>query len=206
MPNRQRGQYARTAGRRREIARAVLRLVEEKGHANVTTAEVARRARTSEATVLYHYPSKDHLLVAALEHAEAANADRGAFDLTELSALVRRATTHQEPVLRLHTVLAGNAATPDHPAGEYFARRHAAAIDEFRRLVERRQRAGEAHPGLDAADVARQIVAVWDGLKAQWLVDPSFDLAETLIRAVRLLTAQNWMDVRRTLLAPETGL
>nr|WP_218617725.1 TetR/AcrR family transcriptional regulator [Cryptosporangium aurantiacum] len=206
MPNRQRGQYARTAGRRREIARAVLRLVEEKGHAQVTTAEVARRARTSEATVLYHFPGKDHLLVAALEYADAASADREVRDLAGLRAFVRRATTHHEPVLRLHTVLAGNAATPDHPAAEYFARRNAAAIDEFRRLVEERQRSGDAHPGLDPADVARQIVAVWDGLTAQWLVDPSFDLAETLIRAIRRLTAQNWMDVRRSLLAPETGL
>ncbi|GAA3392413.1 TetR/AcrR family transcriptional regulator [Cryptosporangium minutisporangium] len=186
----------------------MLRLVEEKGHGNVTTAEVARRARTSEATVLYHYPGKDHLLVAALEYADAASADHRdvVLDLAGLRAFVRVATTHREPLLRLHTVLAGHAATPDHPAAEYFARRHAAAIDEFRRLVEQRQRHGEAHPGLDAVDVARQIVAVWDGLEAQWLVDPSFDLAETLMRAIRRLTAQNWMDVRQTLLAPETGL
>lgn len=45
----------------------MLDVVIEKGHGKVTTAEVAARASTSEATVLYDYPSKDHLLVAALE-------------------------------------------------------------------------------------------------------------------------------------------
>src|SRR5262245_41863829 len=64
---RPRGRYSRTAGRRLEIAQAVLDLVLDVGHARVTTAEVARRAGTSEATVLYHFPTKDHLLIAALD-------------------------------------------------------------------------------------------------------------------------------------------
>lgn len=208
-----RGPYARTAQRRQVIARAVLDIVLEKGHSNVTTAEVAQKAGASEGTVLYHYPTRDHLLVAALQcsddeddklqpaddAAQVLEGDKG------LKAFAQGAA-RRENVMRLYTALAGHATTPEHPAQDYFARHYQAATARFAHLVEQRQAAGMAHPGLDAADVARQIVATWDGLQAQWLVDPAFDLGELLIQAFRRLSGQNWMEARALLLAPDAGI
>ena len=53
--------------RRRDIAEATLALVVEKGHRAVVTAEIARRTGLSEPGVLYHFPSKDELLIGALQ-------------------------------------------------------------------------------------------------------------------------------------------
>ena len=207
-----RGPYARTAQRRADIARAVLDLVVEKGHENVTTAEVARRAGSSEATVLYHYPSKDHLLVAALQRADDADneqhwaeAEPEGLDLDGLRVFAR-AATERERIMRLYAALAGHATTPGHPAQDYFAVHYRNAVARFAQSVEQRQAAGLAHPGLDPVEVARQVVAVWDGLQTQWLVDPAFDLGDVLVSAFRRLTAQNWMEARRLLLDGGTGI
>ncbi|WP_035951046.1 TetR/AcrR family transcriptional regulator [Parafrankia sp. EUN1f] len=215
--SRSRGRYARTAGRRREIAAAVLDLVMEKGHAQVTIAEVARRVAASEATVLYHYPSKDHLLVAALERddevavaqAEQDGVPPGAglpgLDLDTLAAHVRGAAG-REPVLRLRAVLSGLAAIPGHPAEAYFAQHYRVAVETYARLVADRQRGGQAHPSLDPVEVARQFVATWEGLQAQWLITPDFDLGATLVSALRRLSGQNWMEATRAVLEPPTGI
>ncbi|OLT30205.1 TetR family transcriptional regulator [Actinomadura sp. CNU-125] len=204
-----RGRYARTAERRRTIARAVLDIVREKGHGGVTTAEVADRAGTSEATVLYHYSTKDHLLVAALrrfyeEDDERLSPGDASLDLERLGAYAR-SLQHDHAIVRLHTLLAGHAATPGHPAQEYFAEHYRAAVTRWAAIIERRQSTGTAHPDLDPTDVARQFIATWEGLRAQWLVDPGFDLGDTVVAAFRRLTAQNWMEARSLLLAPGTG-
>lgn len=207
-----RGPYARTAQRRQDIARAVLDIVLEKGHGNVTTAEVAERSGTREATVLYHYPTKDHLLVAALQCAEDEDSERHlakeAPDVLDLEGLraFARAAPRRESVMRLYAALAGDATVPGHPAQEYFAEHYRVGIEQFALLVRQRQEAGLAHPDLDPVEVARQVIATWDGLQAQWLVKPDFDLGEVLVAAFRRLTAQNWMEVRQALLEPGAGM
>ncbi|MBL7488527.1 TetR/AcrR family transcriptional regulator [Frankia sp. AgB1.9] len=212
-----RGQYARTAIRRGEIAQAVLDLVLEKGHPNVTTAEVARRAATSEATVLYHYPSKDHLLLAALErdqelavrHAEQDGvrpADGLAgLDIDALADAARSATRRQ-PLLRLRVALTGLAATPGHPAEDYFTRQYRTNVETYGRLVAERQKTGQAHPSLDPVEVARQFVATWDGLATQWLLSPDFDLGTMVVQAFRRLSGQNWMEAARAVIEPPNGI
>ena len=207
---RPRGPYASTARRRHEIARAVLGIVAEKGHGHVTTAEVAQRSGSREATVMYHFPTKDHLLVAALQLADEDNDRRlsgdepAALDLAELRAFAQ-AVPGRANVIRLHVTLAGDATIPGHPAHDYFAARYRTAIDRFAGLVRERQEAGLADQALDPVEVARQVIAAWDGLQAQWLVTPDFDLGELLVSAVRRLTGQDWMEARQALPEPGAG-
>ncbi|WP_319943449.1 TetR/AcrR family transcriptional regulator [Nocardia aurantia] len=207
-PARNRGNYARTAERRQTIARAVLDLVLEKGHGGVTTAETAARAGISEATVLYHFPSRDHLLVAALRRVFEEDDERLSAGLTalDLDRLRTYATGGPREITLLYTTLAGHAGTPGHPAREFFLEHYAEARDRWTAIIAARQRDGLAHPGLDPAETARQFLATWDGLRAQWLIDPAFDLGDSLISAFRRLTGQNWMEVRDLLLERGTGL
>ncbi|MFB4267883.1 TetR/AcrR family transcriptional regulator [Nonomuraea sp. GTA35] len=209
-PPKSRGPYAKSAKRRQAIARAVLDIVREKGHGNVTTAEVADRAGAAEATVLYHYPSKDHLLVAALQCADDETDEQfrlgvWVLDLDELKAAARD-IRREENTMRLYVTLAGHAATPEHPAQEFFAEHYRKSVAGLSQLIEQRQSAGLAHPGLDPAEAARQAIAVWDGLQTQWLADPVFDLGEAIVTAFRRLTGQNWMEARRAFLDPRAGL
>jgi AcrR family transcriptional regulator len=190
----------------------VLDIVEESGHESVTIALVSERSDTPEATVLYHFPSRDHLLIAALELSDQtlaaeshADDDDAVLSLEQLRQSV--ASIQVEGNLpRLLLLLRGQAATPDHPAVAYFAARYARQIAIFTKLVSRRQRDGYAHPGLDPHLVATQLVATWDGLTSRWLTDPTFDVAEVLLDAYRRLAGENIIDIRSLVSAPTFGL
>ncbi|MGC9542104.1 TetR/AcrR family transcriptional regulator [Streptomyces sp. UG1] len=208
-----RGLYARSHKRREQIALAVLELVDEAGHASVTTALVAQRSHTPEPTVLYHFPTKDHLLVAALERADDiavlsadGESDEVRLDLEALRRAADSALRENERRVRLYVVLMGQAATPSHPAAEYFTRRTERGVAIFTRLVARRQQEGLAHPGLDPAQVARQIVALWDGLTLMWVNDRTLEVGWLLRDAVRRLSGENWMAARELLNRDDVGL
>lgn len=53
---------------RARLLEAAVACLVERGYANLTTAEVAQRAGVSKGAQLYHFPKKDDLVVAALEH------------------------------------------------------------------------------------------------------------------------------------------
>lgn len=53
---------------RGRLVEATVACLVERGYANLTTAEVAQRAGVSKGAQLYHFPKKDDLVVAALEH------------------------------------------------------------------------------------------------------------------------------------------
>ncbi|MFF0379331.1 TetR/AcrR family transcriptional regulator [Actinoplanes missouriensis] len=204
-PPRKRGPYQRSRERREQIVLAVIDLVDELGHDRVTTAGVAARSGSSEPTVLYHYPSKDHLLVAALERIDdneaelsQADSDEAILDLEVLRSVADPFRTSSENRLRLFVMLKGQAATPGHPAADYFAGRTRHSVAIFSRLIAGRQRAGLAHPGLDADLVARQVVALWEGLTFMRLTDPGFDIGQLLVDGVRRLSGENVMSALTT--------
>jgi AcrR family transcriptional regulator len=211
-PPAKRGPYTRTHRRREEIATAVLDLVDELGHGGVTTALVAQRSATAEATVLYHFPSRDHLLVAALERADQLDIDaRGrpdeiSLDLDALRSLGADSVQRHAPRRQLLEMLKGQAATPGHPAADYVRERNERALEIWTHLVADRQRHGLAHPGLDARQAALQILALWDGLTAFRLHDESVDVGGLLVDGIRRLTGENVVAARALLDDPAVGL
>ena len=197
--------YAKTVERRSAVARAALEIILLKGHRALTTAEVASRACMSETAMLYHFPSRDHILVAAMELAERDNrteltekymAGEGQRDEWPPPGLAHL-SVEDEAVTRLFLSLSAEAVNTDHPAHQYLMDHHERAALEFAAGVRRRQAEGLALPGLDPQAVARQIVAVWSGLRMQWLVNPSFDLASEVSQAFRALTGQPLMEAKR---------
>ncbi|HWU06501.1 MAG TPA: TetR/AcrR family transcriptional regulator [Streptomyces sp.] len=210
---RKRGPYQRSHERRGRIALAVLQLVDELGHEGVTTSLVAGRSDSSEPTVLYHFPTKEHLLVAALSRSDdleldlaTAGGGQPTLDLSALHAVANAAVSAHERRLRLFVMLRGQAATPNHPAAEYFARRAERAMGVWTEMITRRQREGLAHPGLEPRETARQVLALWDGLVVAHLSDPGFDCGRALVDGVRRLTGQNWIEGLAALNRPGNGL
>ncbi|ROS74651.1 TetR family transcriptional regulator [Curtobacterium sp. PhB130] len=211
-----RGPYARSQQRRETIARAVLDIVDELGHEKVTTALVAERSGTNEATLLYHFPTKDHLVIAALEFSDSLAAHRdpttGAsalatdLDLDGLREVANARTQTELHRRRLYQVIKGQAVSEDHPAAEYIAHRTAAAIELWTAVVEQQQRSGLAHPSLDPAAVGRQVFALWEGLATMNAVDPDLDIGEMLLDGIRRLTGRNWTEMIATMTTPTAGL
>ena len=74
--------------------------------------------------------------------------------------------------MRLFTILAAESVDSDHPAHDWFLERYR----ERRRILIRRlaeaQREGLVDAGLDAEMVAPQVLAMFDGLQIQWLLEP----------------------------------
>jgi AcrR family transcriptional regulator len=172
-----RGPYARTKERRRAIADAALALVVERGHRALTTLAVANRAGISEPGLLYHYPSKEAVLVAALER----------FDEQQLSQLGPGEAVESAPeraalgvrrtnIVHLYTALMAEASNPEHPAHHYFKERWRVGREIPARDISLLQERGEVDPSIDPQRAATWILAAWDGLQSHWLVDPCFDI------------------------------
>lgn len=196
-----RGPYAKTRGRIEAVGRHGYELVVEAGHRNLTLAEVARRAGLTESQVLYHFPSRDHLLVAALEHADARQearrverradpAPRDEDPAVALAAVVN-AELSDPRVLRLFVSMSAEATDPDHPAHAWALRRRAGIVEQYARFLRDLQERGWAHQDVDPERFARQLMALWDGLQTEWLVAPSFDLGAEVGAGLRALARRD---------------
>jgi AcrR family transcriptional regulator len=203
--------YAPSIERRERIADAVLSIVDELGHDAITTALVAERSEIREATVLYHFPTKDHLLVAAMRRADELaliehhlQDDVVLADPNQLrSGPLTPAGIRRDSLL---AVLRGQATIPDHPASEYIHARNAQTIEIWTTIIRRRQEDGRAHPALDPHDVALQFIAFFDGISAMRLLDPTLDVDDLIVSGFRRLTGENLVDIRSFVASDEFGL
>ena len=200
-----RGPYAKSAQKRAAIAKAAYEVVMEVGHVQLTTAAVAARAGMLERTMLYHFPTRDHLLVAAIEYfegfidGEGPEGERPLAPPSEFRDLIdelAQRSPGEDKRLRLQVALASAAQDPAHPAHQFFQRHYERVMAEMIDLMKARQAAGLAHPDRDPVRMARQFIAVWDGLQQNWLIRRDFDLTEEITEAFREISGQNAMEAR----------
>ncbi|MFH5879326.1 TetR family transcriptional regulator [Arthrobacter sp. NA-172] len=193
-----RGSYAKTKERRRAIAQAALELVLEKGHRSLITADVAQRAGLSEPGVLYHYATKDDLLLAALRLS-----DEYEWSTLPPGESIRRAperaadSLRRINVVRLHTAMFGESSDPSHPAHEYFKERWRAGDQLMVESIKRLQGAGIVAADIDPYRVSRWIHTAWEGLQLQWLADQNFDVAEELEALIESILGLTMGDIDR---------
>ena len=193
-----RGSYAKTAERRRAIAEAALEIVLEKGHRSLITADVAQRAGLSEPGVLYHYPTKDDLLLAALRLS-----DEYEWETMPLGESVRRAPARAAEslrrinVVRLHTAMFGESSDPAHPAHEYFKQRWRAGDERMVESIRRLQEAGVVDAAIDPFRASRWIHTAWEGLQLQWLAEQDFDIATELASLIERILGVSMREIER---------
>lgn len=180
------------AQRRRQIMEATCELIADRGFWGLSMQDVADQCGLTVPGLLHYVGSKAGLLVAVLAHRDIEDArslrvelgggedempdewsDGGPkdVDLRQLCAATVRRNARQPEIVRLFAVLEIEALSPSHPAHDYFAARQARAVTSFAEL------AGDL---TDRPEVlARQIVAMMDGLQVQWLRGPqTIDLVE----------------------------
>jgi len=178
MTETRRGGYAKGRERREAILRAANELFAAQGFHGTSLASIATKVGLSEPGLLHHFPSKEHLLLEVLRYREDQGLEHVAHALEEhhgyADALLELcAANAQTPgLVRLFTVLAAEGVDDDHPAHELFRERYR----DLRRLVASRfateQREGRIAADLDPDSVAPQVLALFDGLQLQWLLDP----------------------------------
>jgi AcrR family transcriptional regulator len=175
--------YAKGRERQAEIIRVAREVFATRGFRGASLAVIAERAGLSEPGLLHHFPSKEHVLTAVLEDRDDREIDRTRHQVDEeqmtwadaLLDLCRRNAGRPEMV-RLFTVLAAESVDPEHPAHDWFVERYRRIRTVLVVNLEQEQRAGRLAPDADLEQLARQIVAMFDGLQLQWLLDERVDM------------------------------
>ncbi|MEV0318512.1 TetR/AcrR family transcriptional regulator [Streptomyces sp. NPDC050658] len=175
------GQYAAADARRAAIIDAALALFAESGYLNSSLAKVAAGAGTSATVITHHFGSKQRLLMAVLQardertvrtfgrlHPDSGGADARAL-FREMLALAEYNLT-QPGLIQLFTRLSAEASDPAHPAHTYFAERYERVAGSLAAVLQRSFEAGQLVADADAEGVAREILAVSDGLQVQWAI------------------------------------
>jgi AcrR family transcriptional regulator len=192
------------AERRRQIIAIATRMIADRGFWGVSMQDIADGCGLTVPGLLRHVGSKVGLLVAVLEHRDVEDAvslrdhlgtseeelprdwavSRPAgVDLRQLCDATMRRNAIQPEIVQLFTVLAAESLDPAHPAHDYFALRQQRAAAAYAALAE---------PLTDRPELlARQIMAMMDGLQIQWLRDPAgTDLVQEWETAADLLFAR----------------
>src|SRR4051812_28051827 len=149
-----------------------------RGYRGTTIAQVAERAGITDAGLLHHFPSKQHLLIAVLEYRDARDirltrqALRDSATPIEAMLQLARRNAADPHIVRLFTVIAAESLEEDHPGHDAFVDRYRARRRGTAQLLAAAQRDGAIDPELDVQSLAAQILAMHDGLQLQWLRDP----------------------------------
>jgi AcrR family transcriptional regulator len=190
------GQAKRGAASRQAIVDTAIEVFARRGFRGGALAEVGERAGVSPALILYHFGSKDALLLAVIaERDRRAGADLADLPpsggLASLRGAVRFAEqSEREPGLTaLHTVLQIESLEPSAPAHAYFRQRSRLLRAWVRDTLRAAQRRGEVRADVDCAAAAAQTVAFLEGAAVLWLVDRSLSLVELYRGHFRQLTA-----------------
>jgi AcrR family transcriptional regulator len=167
--------YAKGRAKRREILDQAMALFGEVGYRGASLREIATRCGLSHPGLLHHFPTKQSLLLAVLEHRDEVDSAqllsgrtglatlRGLVDLTALNAT-------RPGIVELFTVLSAEATAVGHPAHAYFVQRYQTTVRTIELAYEQARADGVLRPGIEAAAAARQLVALMDGLQIQWLL------------------------------------
>jgi AcrR family transcriptional regulator len=164
-------------GRRPQIVAAGLAVFSSSGFHGGSLRDIARRAGLSQAGLLHHFPTKEHLLRAVLGWRDdlarrqlGEPAPDGLDFIRRLVALP--AFTRTRELVRLQVITLAEGVAPGHPVHGYVRHRQASVLDTVRQALEAAAARGELRPGVDCAAAARMLVALIDGLRLQCLLHP----------------------------------
>lgn len=194
-----RGQARRGAKTRGAIVDAALAVFAVRGFRSGALVEIADKVGLTPAAILYHFGSKEALLLAVIaerdrragEMLSGIPLDAGVESFRALVAIAE--LSESEPGLAaLHTVLQAESFEPDAPAHAYFRDRSRFVRAWTEQLLRDGQAAGSVRADVDCAAKARELIAYLEGAAVVWLIDRTVSLVglyetylEAFIRDVR---------------------
>jgi AcrR family transcriptional regulator len=175
---RARGGYAKGRERREAILAAANDVFATHGFRGASLSTIATRVGLTEPGLLHHFRSKEELLLELLAMREERDFERiaRAFEdhatLHDVLLALCRQNAESPGIVRLFTILAAESVDDDHPAHDWFQARYRRLRRDVTAQVADDQREGRVAADLDPEQVAVQILALFDGLQIQWLLDP----------------------------------
>lgn len=177
-----RGQAKRGAERRAAIIQAAIEVFAEKGFRDGSLTDVADKVGVSPAGILYHFNSKEELLLAVIAERDRRTLQTpGRGDLKGLAALramVRFAeqSEGEKGLAALHTVLQVESFDPEAVTHDYFLIRSRLVRASAAVLIQEAQEMGEVRADVDPVAKANEMVAFLEGAAVMWLMDPELSL------------------------------
>lgn len=187
-----RGAYAKGIAKRAAILENALGAFSKSGYLATSMREIATASDLTQAGLLHHFPNKEALLLAIIQEREARQEtfreSQAHLPLTDriLNQLEVNEANRAETLV--FSILAAEAEDESHPAHEYFLHRYR----ETRSIYEREfcsLRGGSEISNPDRIKAAL-LLAVWDGLQLQSLLDPDFDLRAPFEQALQLIVGK----------------
>ncbi len=185
------GRALRGDATRELVLDTALEMFAEQGYRATSVRDIAARCGMTHPGLLYHFPSKAALLMAALQRrddVDCVDGENRDLDFNQLDAravlrhLVNSAKNNasKRGLVELFANLSVEASAPDHPAHDYFVARYAALKATVTRAFADLDRDGALRQGVVPSIAATQVVAAMDGLQIQWLLDPDTDMVGAL--------------------------
>lgn len=173
--------------RREQILDAAVELFATTGYRGTSIAAVAERVGMTDAGVLYHFKTKEDLLLGALSHFDRAVHEtieevgaRG-IDLLHLTAEWGVGMEATPGISSLLIRLSAEHLTADSPARRFIQARYRRLLDRFTTAFAGAAAAGDLRADLDPAHEAAVLIAHLDGIRLQWfLMDESFSMADSV--------------------------
>lgn len=184
--SKRRGPYAAGVARRDAILQAAKQKFAEDGFAKSSISDIARAAGVTDTGLKHHFGSKDQLLLDVLASAEqdsahiAADLLNGSASTTRLWEILVALADHNSQVpglVHLSVVVSAESTTRNHPAHSWMQHRMAELSAATAAILQRGIADGLINPATDCPAIARETIAVLDGLQLQWILsDGSFDM------------------------------
>jgi AcrR family transcriptional regulator len=182
------GGNRRGRARRGRLIETALAAFAAHGYRGVSLATIAKEAGISEPGLIHHFPTKADLLLAVIEHYEERSLEimrdeLARADGSHADALLALAAAHErDPTfIRLFTVLVAESVEPSHPAHAWFVTRYDRVRSSVAEGFRAEQARGRIRAELDTEMLARQVIAMFDGIQLQFLLaGGELDLASPL--------------------------
>ena len=163
--------------RRAEILTAARKLFAQNGFRGTSLAMLAEEIGITDAGLLYHFPSKNKLLLAVLEETDLEQEARMAGDVKSMNAQYISSwaefgkVLEDDPVLTaLDVLMSAEHLQTASDFNKYFQRRYDTFRDHLVSSFQSGQSAGIYRTDFDPQIEAVLMLAVLDGLRLQWLL------------------------------------
>jgi len=141
---------------------------------------------------LHYFPSKQELLAAVLQRRdmsltpwfEKTWAETGDFCKSVHEMMAHGMDAPYE--MQLFVTMSAESTDPKHPSHGYFQERYRISRMHFTAAVEQAKERGEIVPSASGP----LLIAVFDGLQIQWLIDPTFDILGELDRYLESISVK----------------
>ena len=173
-----RTQAERTRQRKAQVICEAIRFFGQNGYHGAKLADIAKASGVTEPGLLYHFPSKAHLLMEVL--AERDRIDRERFDPSQHDGaaplvLLQELVEYNETVpglVQLFTVLVAESIDETHPGHKFFKQRYQTLREQSITVLKEAQAKGEIRSDIPAEELVIILFAIMDGLQVQWLYEP----------------------------------